>query len=181
MGKKEFEIERNEGVDEINLRSEEVQEIMGRIPSWIERWGILAIAFMLVIILAGAAFFPYPDTLTGTFIYSPENTSSGTRSECFALLPAYGIGKAHKGQTVKVRLENYPDNEFGYLSGIVTDVSKIADNNGFYRVDIVFPKSFLTSKGESLSTDMQLKGMAEIEVRNIRMIKHFDFWNLSVQ
>ena len=32
MGKEEFEIERNEGVDEINLRSEEVQEIMGRIP-----------------------------------------------------------------------------------------------------------------------------------------------------
>ena len=67
MGKEEFEIERNEGVDEINLRSEEVQEIMGRIPSWIERWGITAIGLLLMIILAGAALFPYPETLTGRF------------------------------------------------------------------------------------------------------------------
>ena len=42
----------------INLRSEEVQEIMGRIPTWIERWGITAIGLLLMIILAGAALFP---------------------------------------------------------------------------------------------------------------------------
>ena len=45
--------------EEINLRSEEVQEIMGRVPPWIERWGITVIALLLVVILAGAAMFPY--------------------------------------------------------------------------------------------------------------------------
>ena len=61
-----------EEAEEINLRSEEVQEIMGRVPPWIERWGITVIALLLVVILAGAALFPYPDTLTGRFIFLSE-------------------------------------------------------------------------------------------------------------
>jgi len=50
--------------DVIELRSEEVQELMGQIPPWILRWGITVVAVLLIVLLAGSCFFKYPDTLT---------------------------------------------------------------------------------------------------------------------
>lgn len=44
-------------------RSEEVQEIMGRVPSWITRWGITCIALVVLAVFIGAGFFKYPDII----------------------------------------------------------------------------------------------------------------------
>lgn len=58
--------------EEINLRSEEVQEVLGAVPSWILRWGIALLCAFMVVLLIGSAMFKYPDivttsmTLTGT-------------------------------------------------------------------------------------------------------------------
>ena len=55
------------------LRSEEVQEVMGEIPSWILRWGITVLFFVVSILVIGSCFFKYPDvivsemTLTGRY------------------------------------------------------------------------------------------------------------------
>ena len=57
----------------IELRSEEFQEILGRIPSRILRFGLSVIGVAMLIILIGCALFKYPDivsttmTLTGTY------------------------------------------------------------------------------------------------------------------
>lgn len=57
---------------EIELRSEEFQEVQGAIPPWILRWGITIVAIFIFILLFGSAVFKYPDiisstvTLTGT-------------------------------------------------------------------------------------------------------------------
>lgn len=48
---------------EIELRSEEVQEIMGQIPAWIVRWGITLLFIILLILLIGSCFFKYPDVI----------------------------------------------------------------------------------------------------------------------
>lgn len=162
-----------EEMEEINLRSEEVQEIMGRIPPWIERWGITLIALLLVVILVGAALFPYPDTLAGRFIFLSE---TGRKEGChmgYAMLPAQGIGQVKKGQDVKVRLENYPDREFGYLTGKVHDVAYIPDDNGLYQVNILFPNGLKTSEGVLLPTKCQMSGTVEIVVADKRLIDRF--------
>jgi len=44
----------------IELRSEEVQEIMGEIPTWIIRWGITLLCCIVVCVLIGSYFFKYP-------------------------------------------------------------------------------------------------------------------------
>ncbi|MDL2303346.1 HlyD family secretion protein [Dysgonomonas sp. OttesenSCG-928-D17] len=49
---------------QIELRSEEFQEIMGSIPSWILRRGITIIALIVLIVLIGSAIFKYPDIIT---------------------------------------------------------------------------------------------------------------------
>ena len=52
----------------IELRSEEFQEILGSVPPWILRWGITALAVIVVILLVGSAFFKYPDVLSSQVV-----------------------------------------------------------------------------------------------------------------
>lgn len=52
--------------DKINIRSEEFQEMLGTVPSWILRWGIWILAVTIVILLIGSIFFKYPDTVTAS-------------------------------------------------------------------------------------------------------------------
>lgn len=49
---------------EIELRSEEVQEVMGQIPAWIVRWGITVLFIVVLSLLVGSYFFKYPDVIT---------------------------------------------------------------------------------------------------------------------
>ena len=48
----------------IEFRSEEVQEILGKTPGWIIRWGITVIFLVLIILLAGSYYFRYPDLIS---------------------------------------------------------------------------------------------------------------------
>lgn len=48
---------------EIELRSEEVQEVMGQIPAWILRWGITILFLVVLSLLIGSYFFKYPDVI----------------------------------------------------------------------------------------------------------------------
>ena len=56
----------------VELRSEELQEVMGKVPPWILRMGITTLFCVVVILFAGSGFFKYPDviqaqiTLTGS-------------------------------------------------------------------------------------------------------------------
>lgn len=75
---------------EIEFRSEEVQEVMGQIPSWIVRWGITVLFLVVVALLVVSCFFKYPDviiaqmTLTGRHpVASVVARSSGKMQELF--------------------------------------------------------------------------------------------------
>lgn len=75
---------------EIELRSEEVQEIMGKIPPWILRNGITLLFIIVMTILVGSCFFKYPDvivadmTLTGRYpVAQIVSRASGKISELY--------------------------------------------------------------------------------------------------
>jgi HlyD family secretion protein len=53
-----------EAEQNIEIRSEEVQEILSHIPNWIIRWGITAILCTIVMILISSWFIKYPDVVT---------------------------------------------------------------------------------------------------------------------
>jgi len=57
----------------INLRSDEVQEILGRPPRWMIRWGITVIFIILSVVLAGSWFFQYPDVVNSNIMVTTEN------------------------------------------------------------------------------------------------------------
>ncbi len=59
--------------NKIEIRSEEIQDILGQVPHWIVRWGIIVILFTVVVLLAGSWFFTYPDIIRAEIIVTTEN------------------------------------------------------------------------------------------------------------
>ena len=69
-------MERDSGKD-IELRSEEVQEVMGQVPAWIVRWGITLLFLVVVALLVGSCFFKYPDVITADMTLTGQHPASG--------------------------------------------------------------------------------------------------------
>lgn len=53
---------------DIELRSEELQDIIGRMPSCFERYGIIVMAVIVVMLFVGTYLFKYPDTLDAQIV-----------------------------------------------------------------------------------------------------------------
>ncbi|MDA3893238.1 MAG: HlyD family efflux transporter periplasmic adaptor subunit [Salinivirgaceae bacterium] len=60
-------------IENIELRSEEVQEILGHIPSRLIRYGITIIILVVVVLFMGSFFFKYPDILRAPVEVVSEN------------------------------------------------------------------------------------------------------------
>jgi multidrug resistance efflux pump len=73
----EFVEQENLPLEEINLRSNEVQEILTKMPSWMIRWGNTLILLFVLLILFISWMIKYPDVLTAQAIITtnipPEN------------------------------------------------------------------------------------------------------------
>jgi len=54
--------------DKIELRSEEFQEVLGEVPTWILRWGITVLAIIVIILLIGSAIIKYPDVIPAQIV-----------------------------------------------------------------------------------------------------------------
>lgn len=54
--------------DLIEIRSEEVQEIISHVPSGVTRWGLTVIFFVMITLLSTTWFIKYPDLLTAKVV-----------------------------------------------------------------------------------------------------------------
>ncbi|GBU08713.1 hemolysin [Bacteroidales bacterium] len=59
--------------DKIELRSEEVQEILTRPPHALVRWGVSVISGLVLFLFMACFFFTYPDIMSGEIIITTEN------------------------------------------------------------------------------------------------------------
>lgn len=60
-------------LNKIEIRSEEVQEILGTPPSYIIRWGTTIMLIVLTALLLGSWFFRYPDVIDSDITITTEN------------------------------------------------------------------------------------------------------------
>lgn len=90
-----------------------------------------------------------------------------------ALLPVQGAGKVKNGQKVNVRINNFPDQEFGYLIGKVESISSVPNAEGFYIVEIEFPNGMKTNYDKMLPITQQMLGTADIITEDLRLIERF--------
>lgn len=66
----------NNEASNIQLRSDEINEILGVPPKWIVRWGISILFIILVTAFIGSAFFKYPDIIIAPTLISSKNPPS---------------------------------------------------------------------------------------------------------
>ena len=66
-------IRKMEKPKEIELHSEEINDILSRPPAWILRWGITVVFVIVVAIFIGSIFFKYPDIITAPVTISSTN------------------------------------------------------------------------------------------------------------
>jgi len=97
----------------IELRSEKVRHIIGEIPSGIVRYGITIITIVMLVLLVGAYFIPYPETISARI----EMTD---RQQGTVDIPYKYVNTVKKGKNVSIELEGYDTEMYGAANGTIT-------------------------------------------------------------
>ncbi|MCL7752481.1 HlyD family efflux transporter periplasmic adaptor subunit [Polaribacter sp. Z022] len=92
--------------------------------------------------------------------------------------PAQNLGKVRIGQMVNIKLQNYPDYEFGVLKGEVRNISEISNKDGFYTIDVSLPTKLITSYNKEIEFKQEMRGTAEVITEDLRLIQRF-FYQFS--
>ena len=102
--------------NKIELRSEKVKHIIGEIPSGIVRYGITIITIVILGLLVGAYFIPYPETVSAKV--QMTNARQGTID-----IPYKYVNTITRGMTVNIEFEGYDAETYGAANGIITSTS----------------------------------------------------------
>jgi multidrug resistance efflux pump len=86
---------------------------------------------------------------------------------------AQNSGKIKVGQKANIRLENYPDREFGVINGIVKAISLTPDKDGNLLIDISLPHGLKTSYKKQIAFRQEMSGTADIVTKDARLIERF--------
>lgn len=86
-----------------------------------------------------------------------------------AELPIAGSGKVKVGQSVNIRLENFPFEQYGMLKGIVKEISSLPSQDK-YLVKVDLPDTLRTMTNNSLQFKPQMQGEAEIITEDISLV-----------
>ncbi|NJB70333.1 multidrug efflux pump subunit AcrA (membrane-fusion protein) [Saonia flava] len=87
--------------------------------------------------------------------------------------PLQNSGKIEIGQSVNVKLHNYPETEFGMLSGKVENISQTLDKDDFYLVDVTLQKKLITSYKKEIEFKQEMRGTADIITEDLRLLERF--------
>ena len=99
--------------NKIELRSEKVRHIIGKIPSRIVRYGITIITIVILGLLTGAYFIPYPETISARIEMADEH--QGTID-----IPYKYVNWVTKGMTANIEFEGYDAETYGTAYGTLS-------------------------------------------------------------
>jgi multidrug efflux pump subunit AcrA (membrane-fusion protein) len=89
-----------------------------------------------------------------------------------AQIPIASSGKVNINQTVKIKIDNYPYQEFGMVTGLVSSISNIPQDN-YYAVDISLPNGTQTTYKKKLPAIQELHGQVEIITQDLNLLQRF--------
>ncbi len=93
-----------------------------------------------------------------------------------ASLPTTRSGKVEIGQKVNIRFDNFPDNEYGIVKGIVKNISLVptkGKETAGYTVEIELPNDLKTTYNKELPYLPQMTGQADIITKDISALERF--------
>lgn len=114
-----------------------------------------------------------------------ENQLLSANTELFYIQPASttyyasltagqnGIGKLALDQKVVIRLQGYPSEQFGYLTGKVSYISNLPNGNDSFLIKVDLPNGLVTNQAKTLFFKNNLLATGEIVAQNKRLIERF--------
>lgn len=102
--------------NKIELRSEKVRHIIGDIPPRIVRYGITIITIVILGLLVGAYFIPYPEAISAKV--QMTNAHQGA-----IIIPYKYVNTIARGMTANIEFEGYDAETYGVANGIITATS----------------------------------------------------------
>lgn len=102
--------------NKIELRSEKVRHIIGEIPSRIVRYGITIITIVMLGLLIGAYFIPYPETISAKV--QMTNAYQGAIT-----IPYKYVNTIARGMTANIEFEGYNAETYGVANAVITTTS----------------------------------------------------------
>lgn len=158
---------------DIELRSEEFQEVLSRVPSWMQRYGITLIFFILAGLIVGSAFFKYPDIISAPVVVSTENLPVDIVAKISGRIDTLFVTEKQevtKGQFLGI-LENTANwNDVLFLEKILT-TPDLSEKQGLSLGDLQNPYSNYLKAGEDLrffiKTDYHNKKIKTVERQKI--------------
>lgn len=119
----------------IEIRSEEVQDILSRPPKWMIRWGNSVVMLLILGVLGFSYLVKYPDVILGRAIISTETPpafiTTNSRGRISRLL-VLNDSMVSEGDIIAEVDNPIPHQSITYLSGLITEVESYLSGSGIY-------------------------------------------------
>ncbi len=89
------------------------------------------------------------------------------------MAPQSGLGKIRTGQPVNLRVESYPNTEFGYLRGNVTYIANMPSHRDSFLIKVELPEGLQTNYNKTIFFRNNLLAQAEVITDNRRLFSRF--------
>ena len=166
-----------QGTEKLNSLQTELQSLVSQLKTGIQDWEI---NYALRAPIDGKITF-------SNYWIENQNVSAG--EEVFtivpnsiervigkAVLPIVRSGKVKIGQKVNIRLQNFPENEYGILRGIVSNISLVPVQTGetvYYTVEVNLPDKLVTTYKKELPYLPNMQGQADIITEDLSLLERF--------
>ena len=166
-----------QGTEKLNSLQTQLQSLVSQLKAGIQDWEL---NYVLRAPIDGKITF-------SNYWIENQNVSSG--EEVFtivpdsqngiigkAMLPIDRSGKVKTGQKVNIRLQNFPENEYGILRGRVENISLVPsqiNQSMSYAVEISLPDGLVTTYRKKLPFLPNMQGQADIVTDDISLLERF--------
>lgn len=145
---------------DIELRSEKVRSIVGKMPSLLLRMGISIIAGVILVVLGLLYCIPYPQTITVPV--SIDHYKEDSTNHAMAHIPLQEARPIQIEQDATITIQSLQGNY-----NVYGQVHELVEKNGFVDIDILLTDT--ASRSEHLST--RPTGMATIHISRKPILK----------
>ena len=155
----------------------ELQEVIARRPHWTVRIGngIFFLFFLSLFMLSWLIRFPDTINTPATILAlhsSPPHLKIDSSFYAESIVSKNESEKVKDGQQVKIRVENYPSVEYGYLPGIVQSISSLPAKKDSVLVTVFLTKGLCTNYNKHILFGNDLFAEAQILTDDKRLFDH---------
>ncbi len=158
----EFETEHQQLIQEITILNRQIQEALN---TWKSNYVLSSPISGTIVYINNVDENRYVKPQEELIAVIPENEMIIGQIK----IPSAGMGKIQIGQTVKLKLDKYPSDQFGSIEAKVTAID-LLPNEDVYDVSIELTNGLISNRGEKLAFSPEMTGTAEIITEDLRVI-----------